>query len=145
MFAAGECRSFAAEEHRHLRRPNADDDIVEDYQSDGAIAGNDDDEDLETEPGGGYNGPGTAGGPPPKILTTSQTMYTVQGTTVNLPCLMSEGFRKFLLREYKRSSRVKKPRESSLLTPVLSNNIANSRVNPGNVMEGTTKSVLSRV
>lgn len=72
------------EDHRQVQRQPSD---LYDYQNDGAST---DDEDAEPEADGGNNSSA-----PPRILTTGLIVETAEGTTVNLPCKVSEGSCKY--------------------------------------------------
>lgn len=70
------------------RRGAAED--TRDYMSDGAPAG---DEDEETDSSAGEL-VGANGGITPEIMTPSLVIESAEGTTVNLPCKVVEEFRK---------------------------------------------------
>lgn len=79
------------EDRRQPRQVPSETDLLYDYQNDGANTGVDDDEDAESDTGGVNNSSA-----PPRILTTGLIVEAAEGTTVNLPCKVSERSCKFI-------------------------------------------------
>lgn len=89
MFYTAECRSFR-QDHRQVQRNRRGSDDTRDYMADGAPVSDDEEElDVPAEStGGGVS-------VTPTILTSGHVVKTSEGTTVNLPCKVADGSRKY--------------------------------------------------
>lgn len=87
MFYTAECRSFQ-QDHRQVQRNRRGSDDTKDYMADGAPV-SDDEEDQEVP------AESTGGGVTPTIVTSGLVVETAEGTTVNLPCKVTDGSRKY--------------------------------------------------